>query len=671
MSSSIYSKNIIEDYNLNPIISELYNTLIFERSKQPALFMIRYLINQLNESELSENGIEINENFIKPESIPIVKYPILDQSGLLKRHLTHTLWNSIKYTKTKYGNKADDIIEENSNVLVPDPDAYNKYSSLLTPLIQELHENIDLNPMLYSDVTGFSKEVKEIESLNEELMNNLKKINLKSKIFIRIKRNLQNFPFVKYLKPSQFKEIKEILGFYLHAFGFDEVNSHEDDLKSVITYNSQSIKFQSKDDSEVFALVNNENHFELIFLSQKETSSSSSTYNLYASLTKIEKYLESFEKELKFEHSKGEGYLSPNLLSIGYGIEIFTLINTQNDNELVEKLEKSKKIINDNLALIEITDSKGRISIKSSHKIGTNLKTLFFYHINTLFIVNSIKNENNCLKSVFNNNKQLENAYISVYTKLDSINLITNKTLNSFLESISLNNRIDLEGFKYFKSLLLYYFEKDAEKKYFYDYNKENFNLLPVIVNERLAESISSFQFELHRLVRGSISEEYIRNIVESKSESDSNNTSTIKFNTSSFKLNNESSDIHKLTFSISLHDVESLKSLKNLKEVLITLHDKTKKIFNALEHSFIYDYNLGYVTDDIDSIGTGVKVSLTVTTKNPDLIINQKENYNYSYVHVNHDEKHEFCIKFNTFGMFINKLSANVISLINSISSE
>lgn len=665
MSSSIYSKNIIEDYNLHPVISELYNTLIFERSKQPALFMIRYLINQLNERELSENGIEINGDFIKPESIPIVKYPILDQSGLLKRHLTHTLWNSIKYIKTKYGNKADDIIEENSNIIVPDPDAYNKYSSLLIPLIQELHENIDLNTMLYSDVTGFSKEVKDIESLNEDLMNNIKKINLKSKILIRIKRNLQNFPFVKYLKSSQVKEIKEILGFYLHAFGFDEVNSHDDDdLKSVITYNSETIKFQSKDDKEIFAFVNNENHFELIYLSQKE----SSTYDLYTSLLKIGKYLESFEKELKFEHSKGEGYLSPNLLSIGYGIEIFTLINTMNDSELLEKLEKSKKIINDNLALIETNDSKGRITIKSNHKIGSNLKTLFYYHINTLFIVNSIKNENNCLKSVFNSNKQLENAYISVYTKLDSINLITNKTLNSFLESISLNNKIDLEGFKYFKSLLLYYFEKDVEKKYFYDYNKENFNLLPVVVNERLSQVISSFQFEIHRLVRGSISEEYIRNIVESKSESESesNSKSTIKFNTTSFKLNNESSDIHKLVFSISLPD--DVNSLKNLKEVLINLHDKTRKIFNALESSFIYDYNLGYITDDIESIGTGVKLSLIVTSKNPDIIINQKENYNYSYVHVNHDEKDEFCIKFNTFGMFINKLSANLINFINSI---
>lgn len=99
-----------KEHNLEHIMSEIMNTLVHERIRQPEIFMIKYLSSLLNEKERIDNGINISPETLKVSTIPIVKF---NESNniLVKKILTKEIWEKVKYAKTKYGASINDVLK--------------------------------------------------------------------------------------------------------------------------------------------------------------------------------------------------------------------------------------------------------------------------------------------------------------------------------------------------------------------------------------------------------------------------------------------------------------------------------------------------------------------------------------------------------------------------------
>ena len=93
----LIAKRYIEENDLERIISEMLNSLVHERVKQPLVYMIKYLAGLMTEEERKINGLIIPEPF--PIGQPIAKYPYLSHDSLLKKYLSKELFKDIKYLK--------------------------------------------------------------------------------------------------------------------------------------------------------------------------------------------------------------------------------------------------------------------------------------------------------------------------------------------------------------------------------------------------------------------------------------------------------------------------------------------------------------------------------------------------------------------------------------------
>src|SRR4051812_13125909 len=98
----LQAKKYIEENELEKVVSEMLNSLVHEKAKQPIVYMIKYLSGLLSEEERKQNGLVIPEPY--PKGKPIVKYPNLEKSNsILKKHLAKNVWSALKYNKTKHG----------------------------------------------------------------------------------------------------------------------------------------------------------------------------------------------------------------------------------------------------------------------------------------------------------------------------------------------------------------------------------------------------------------------------------------------------------------------------------------------------------------------------------------------------------------------------------------
>ena len=65
-----------------------------------------------------------NSNIIIPDPFPkgkpVVQFPILEKTAesSLKKHLNMTIWNKIKYNKTKYGGGVMNVVKSSINARV-------------------------------------------------------------------------------------------------------------------------------------------------------------------------------------------------------------------------------------------------------------------------------------------------------------------------------------------------------------------------------------------------------------------------------------------------------------------------------------------------------------------------------------------------------------------------
>jgi hypothetical protein len=111
------AQKYIEQHNLEHIMAEMLNTLVFEKARKPEIFMIKYLSNLLSVEERLRFGIHVPENNL-PVAKPIVKYPSNSKNKFLKNNLTKELWGNIKYNRTEFGATISEVLENDEVALV-------------------------------------------------------------------------------------------------------------------------------------------------------------------------------------------------------------------------------------------------------------------------------------------------------------------------------------------------------------------------------------------------------------------------------------------------------------------------------------------------------------------------------------------------------------------------
>jgi len=192
-NQQVEAKRFIEENDLEKIISEMMNSLVYEKPKQPVVFMIKYLTGLLTEEERKHNNLIIPEPY--PKGRPIVKFPNLDKvNNPLKTVLTKNLWPNIKYKKTKFGGTVMNIIKISENkqnekigILLCDGECHNTFDQLVVPIINFANktENTKLEEFIPDPVLSTQAHF----PYNDKILLNTKLIR------IAYSRNLHDFAF--------------------------------------------------------------------------------------------------------------------------------------------------------------------------------------------------------------------------------------------------------------------------------------------------------------------------------------------------------------------------------------------------------------------------------------------------------------------------------------------
>ncbi len=131
-NKSINAEEYIKRHNLEPVLAEMLNTLVYEKVRNPEIFMIKYLTSLLTKEQRIKHGIHVAESSL-PTSKKIVKYPAQLNNEVVKRHLTKKLWEEIKHKSTKFGATVNDILREGEGgITLTDSDvkSFNKNFSV-------------------------------------------------------------------------------------------------------------------------------------------------------------------------------------------------------------------------------------------------------------------------------------------------------------------------------------------------------------------------------------------------------------------------------------------------------------------------------------------------------------------------------------------------------------
>ena len=142
LEKQFQAQKYMDMYGIETLMSEMLNSLLHEKSEHPKIFMIKYLASQLTDEEKNEFGLVIPEPY--PNIHPVVKYPKFskDDKGILKHHMTKGLFNSLRKTKTIFGNNINSLSglskfapEDKIGCLLTDSDCLNVYEEFLNKII--------------------------------------------------------------------------------------------------------------------------------------------------------------------------------------------------------------------------------------------------------------------------------------------------------------------------------------------------------------------------------------------------------------------------------------------------------------------------------------------------------------------------------------------------------
>lgn len=218
-------KKIIKDYikqhDIENIVGEMLNSVIYERELNPYIYMIKYLGKYITEEEKDKFNIAIPKPY--PMGYPIVKYPKFqrESTSLLKKFLDKLVWNNIKVKKTSTGVNINNLTilsdiypMDPIGCIITEGECLIVFSRLFFPLLSSLHHiiiNQGYKPFLIDSFDLMNIDDNYIQT-NQDLQSNLKKISLSWS------RNVSGYPFNyklnsnnrNYIEQLIIKEIKQL-----------------------------------------------------------------------------------------------------------------------------------------------------------------------------------------------------------------------------------------------------------------------------------------------------------------------------------------------------------------------------------------------------------------------------------------------------------------------------
>jgi hypothetical protein len=121
MNKATNAKDYIERHGLEPVLTEMLNSLVYEKVRNPEIYMIKYLAGQLSKEDRIKYGIHVPDAL--PEPKKIVSYPTHFKNETVRKHLNKKIWEKLKYKTTKHGGTLSDMLQnENSGIILTDAD---------------------------------------------------------------------------------------------------------------------------------------------------------------------------------------------------------------------------------------------------------------------------------------------------------------------------------------------------------------------------------------------------------------------------------------------------------------------------------------------------------------------------------------------------------------------
>jgi hypothetical protein len=325
-NQQLAAKKYIEENDIEKIVSEMLNSLVHEKAKQPVVYMIKYLAGLLNEEERKQNGLVIPDPY--PKGRPIVKFPNLEKTSsncLLKKHLTKNLWNQLKYYKTKHGGNIMNIIKlaENSSedrigCVLTDGESLSTFKGLFGPIIAEIHK------LDYEIISGISPGSNVISNLVQTNLNQpeplkpshdfrirsgnasndsfpyFERISEKiNKMKFSFSRNLQEVPFPSIMSSEKRTHVESLVSKAINSLQTDKLLSegkllnykdNENEIKEIlkeIQFDDNFLKHAemnqgwpdsrhvfTTEDKSIFILINFVDHLQIVFNFSKDTLAS-------------------------------------------------------------------------------------------------------------------------------------------------------------------------------------------------------------------------------------------------------------------------------------------------------------------------------------------------------------------------------------------------------------
>jgi protein-arginine kinase len=442
----------IKNNNVDVLFAEMLNTLVQSNSKEPIVYMIRYLASLVDEADLKKENIKI-ENLEKIEPIPIVKDFFLpeDSTVFLKKFIDSKVFDQLKRVKTSLGGHISHIIQaglkvdnkETVGIYATDGEAYTKFVPLFQPAIKFL-QNYDKYYSLF--------DIPDHRGIFDLPMDVVNKGSMQCVRF-KYARNLKGFPYLPYAKMKTKALINEKLmkaiksnkenenGKYVEmeliskssSENFPEIyeikNKFFDAEENLFTSLGASKEYSGifvSEDQKVAYLLNFNDHLQIVVLD--DTCNFKQTYN------RIRKIHDDLTQELEFDYHSEYGYLTSCPSNIGMGFKISTMLSIPNvvnhGNFMICCKRWSLRLKKNTLF------EKGSNEIISKHKVGVS--EIAFINSYIVKICSLINFELNLVENPSYVEKQLEATKLkenikSLYQNYwDKYKFITTPNMKSF-----------------------------------------------------------------------------------------------------------------------------------------------------------------------------------------------------------------------------------------------
>ena len=480
-NQQLAAKKYIEENEIERVISEMLNSLVHEKSKQPLVYMIKYLAGLLTEDERKQSGLGIPEPF--PNGKPIPRFPDFQNSNpncLTKKHLTKSVWSQIKYNRSKHEGTAAQLTklsgaksQDSVGCVFTDSNCLNTFNPFLGPLMVELHkyqptpndnlpETEKFRPSRVANIFN-SQGTNDNFPLYERISNKVENL------MFSFSRNLYDTPFPAILTKEKrasventiLKAVNQMLDDKILSEGnFFNFKDNENELNSILPEYEIDLDLLEKagmkedwpsnrqifitKDRNLVIFINFFDHLKIAtHPKQAEGASENQFTRAYNESINL---IKSFEKYLQFDYDKYYGYINSFPILIGAGLSLSCRLKLENLTKISEFSNKLSALEFDSVS-IEGSDVYFQKFYKLSYESDMEFCEAFYNKISGL--INLDRGDEYpewinmpCLSLSESPLPALKKAYESNFETLKNIFSVSGRTINSIVKIYSLHPNI-------------------------------------------------------------------------------------------------------------------------------------------------------------------------------------------------------------------------------------